>query len=49
MPAPKTFTKRQAVFRDHIAKKLGGNPDIKEPYATADNIVKRKRSKSKEK
>jgi hypothetical protein len=49
MPKPKEFTQRQAVLRDRIAKKLEDNPDVKEPYAVATNIVKRKRSKAKEK
>jgi len=49
MPAPREFTKRQTVLRDRIAKRLEGDPDVKEPYAAATNIVKRRRSKSKEK
>ncbi len=49
MPKPKEFTQRQAVLRDRIAQKLEGNPDVKEPYAAATNIVKRRRGKAKEK
>jgi len=49
MPHPDKFTKRQTVLRDRIAMKLEGNPDVKEPYAVATNIVKRRREKSKEK
>lgn len=49
MPKPHGWTDRQVTLRDRIAKKLEGNPDVKEPYAAATNIVNRRRHKSREK
>jgi hypothetical protein len=42
MPCTDSLTPRQCRLRDHLAKKLEGKEDVKNPWAVATAIVEKK-------
>ena len=43
MPCPDQFTERQCKLRDHLAKRLEAKGEVKNPWALATSIVKKKK------